>query len=79
MDESAMDHAVHGAGGAPQAVEVFKIAAMRLGARGGERLGRGVRPRQAEHLMARLEEFRNNGGADEASRSGDEDAHDDDP
>ena len=72
-----MDHAIRGGGATPQTVEVFKIAAMHLGAGGDERLGGRVRAGKAEHLMARAEELLNDGGTDETGSASDENTHDD--
>ena len=60
---------------APQAVQVFEIAPVHFGPGGGERRGGRIRSGEAEHLVARADEFLNDGGADEACRSGDENTH----
>jgi hypothetical protein len=39
MDKSGVNHAIGGGGAAAQGVKIFEIAAMDLGAGGGERLG----------------------------------------
>ena len=74
-----MDHAIRGGGAPAQAVEVLKVAAKGLGARCGKRLGARIRAGEAEHLMTRADEFLNDGGADKARSSSDEDTHRDSP
>ena len=61
---------------AAQAFQIFKRAAMHLGARGGERFRARVRAGKAEHLMARGDQFLDNGRADESRRTGNKDTHD---
>src|SRR5581483_3002217 len=63
-------------GASAQAVEILDVAAMHLGAGRGERLGRSVGANEAEHPMPGTEQFLDDRGADEAGRSGDENAHD---
>ena len=75
MDEGGVDHAVRGGGSAAQAFQVFEIAAMHLGTGGDKRLGAGIRASETEHLMARVDEFLNNGRADKSGGAGDEDTH----
>ncbi len=59
--EGTVDHAIRFRRAAAQALQVFEIAAMHLGAGGGERLGSRIRSRQSEHSMAGVDEFRNDG------------------
>src|SRR5271163_1793122 len=59
--EGAMDHAVRLGRPAAQTLQVFEIPAMDLGAGGDERLRSRIRPCQSEHLMAGVDEFRNDG------------------
>ncbi len=75
MNEGCVDHAVRHGRALAEAFEVVKIAAMHLGARGRERLGAGIRAREAQHLMARVDELRNDGRTDKAGSSGDKDTH----
>lgn len=56
-----MDHAVRLGRPAAQTLQVFEIPAMDLGAGGDERLRSRIRPRQSKHLMASVDEFRNDG------------------
>ena len=58
-----------------QAVEIFKGAAMHLGAQSFQRLGIGVGAGQAEHLMPVRDQFLGGGGADKSGRAGDENTH----
>jgi hypothetical protein len=53
----------------------MKIAAMHPGACGHKRLGAGFRAREAQHLMACVNELWNDGGTDKAGSSGNEDTH----
>lgn len=55
VKESGVDGAVAGGGSTVQTFEVFKRAAMRLGAGGGQGLGAGIRAREAEDLMTRAD------------------------
>jgi hypothetical protein len=75
MDETGVNHAVRGGGSTPQAVQILEIAAMRLSAGGDKRFGGRVRASETEHLMARVDEFLNNGGTDKTCGAGDEDTH----
>ena len=70
--EREVDHAVRGGRRVPQDVEVIEGAALHLGPGRGEGRGRGIRAGQPGDLMARAEEFGNDGGADPAGRAGDE-------
>jgi hypothetical protein len=73
--EREVDHAIRRGGRAPQPAEVVKGAAKRLGPGRGEGGGRGVRTGEPDDLMARVDELRNDGGADPAGRAGDKHAH----
>ena len=77
MDEGGVDHAVRGGGSAAQAIQVFEIAAKRLGASRGKRLCARLRAGEAEHPMARVDELPNDGGADKTRSAGDEYTHGD--
>jgi hypothetical protein len=46
-----------------------------LGTSGGKRLGGGIGPSEAEHLMARVNEFLNDGRTNETGSTGDEYTH----
>ena len=48
---------------------------MHLGTPGDERLGARIRASEPQHLMARIDEFLNNGRTDKAGRPGDENTH----
>ena len=63
------------AGAVAKAFEIVERAAMDLGAHGCEGLCSGLGADETEHLMARCDEFADDGGADKAGRAGDEDAH----
>ena len=75
VDEGGVDHAVRLGRSAAQAFQVFKIAAMHLGAGGDERLGARIRASKTEHLMARVDELLNDGRTDKACSTGDENTH----
>ena len=75
MDERGVDHAVGRGGGAAQALEVLEVAAVHGDAGALQRCGALVRAGQADDLVPGVEELLGGGGADEAGRAGDEDAH----
>ena len=54
VDEGGVNHAVRCGRSTPQAVEVFEIDPMDLGACGGERRGARIRAGEAEHLWPAL-------------------------
>src|SRR5580658_9354208 len=62
--ESTVNHPIRLSCSAAQTFRVFKTSSMHPGSRRNERLGTGVGPRQSEHLMSRLDEFRNYGRSD---------------
>src|SRR5882724_5716428 len=62
-------------GSSAQTIQVLKVTAMDLGASGGEGLGGGIRTSEADHIVARFDQFLNDGRADEARRTGNEDTH----
>jgi hypothetical protein len=59
--EGAVDHAVCFFCAAAQVVGVFKSPVMRFGAGADEGLGSCIRPRQADDLVAGIDEFRDDG------------------
>ena len=73
--EGEVEHAVRVADRLAQDVQVVERAALHLGSGGGERVGRRVRAREPDHLMARADELGKNGRADPAGRSGHENPH----
>ncbi len=75
VDEGGVNHSIRAGRAIPQAVQVFERAAKHLGSRRGKGRGTLIRTSEAEHSMARVHEFRNNGGADKARRAGDKDTH----
>ena len=75
MDEGGVNHAVGCRGARAQAVQVLERPAMHLGPGSDERVGAGLRACQTEHLMARVNQFSNNGRTDEAGGSRDKDTH----
>lgn len=76
MLEREVDDAVCRRRSRTQAVQVVEGSAVDLGSRGGHGRGRGVGTGEPEDLMARADELGDDGGADEAGRTGDEHAHD---
>ena len=74
VNEGRVDHAVRQLRALAQAFEVVNIAAMHLGSRGRKRLGAGLRAGEAQHLMARVNKFWNDGGTDKAGSSGHKDS-----
>ena len=77
--EGGMDHAIRPGCSAAQTVQILDVAAKHLGAAGGERPGARLRTRQAKHLMACSEKFLDDGRADKAGGTGDENTHHDFP
>ena len=73
--EGEVDHAVGLVGRLGQDVGVVEVAALDRGAGSVEFLGGRIRAGQAHDVVAGLEEFGDDGGADPARRSGDEDLH----
>jgi len=70
-----MDHPIRRGCSAPQTFQIFKITAMHLGAGGCKRLRARIRASKAEHLMARADEFLNDGRTDKACSTCDKDTH----
>jgi hypothetical protein len=75
MDESGVDDAIRGGGSTLQTIKIVESPPMHLGTSGGKRLGGRIRASEGEHLMARADEFLNDGRANEACSAGDEDTH----
>jgi hypothetical protein len=75
VDEAAVHDAVGLRRAAAQGVQVLEIAAMDIGAELAQRVCAGVRPRVAQHRVAVLQQFGNEGAADEAGGAGEEDSH----
>ncbi len=75
MDEGSVDHTIRVRCSTPQTVKVFERTAMCIGPRRGKGRSTRVRASKAEHLMARFNEFRNNGRADKACSTCDKDTH----
>jgi hypothetical protein len=73
--ERRVDNAIGGGRAAAQTVEVFQIAAMHLSASGEQRRSAGIGARKPKHLMARRDQFLNDGSADKPGRTGHENAH----
>jgi len=55
--------------------QIFEIASMHLGTCGHDRLRSRIRASKTEHLMARVDEVRNNNRTDKAGSTGDKNAH----
>jgi hypothetical protein len=64
--ESTVNHPIRLGCSAAQTFRVFQTSPMHLRARGDERLGTGIGPRQSKHLMTRFDELRNDGRSDKA-------------
>ena len=75
MVEGRVDDSVRPARAVAKAFQILKRAAMGLGTHGCECLHSGVGAGETEYLMARCDEFADDGGADKAGRAGNEDAH----
>ncbi len=68
-------HAIRRGRSTPQAVQVFNIPSMHLGASGDKRLGARIRAREAEHLMTSVDEFPNDGRTDKACSTSNKNTH----
>src|SRR5204863_5153907 len=77
--EGQVDDAIGRGGCPPQAVEVVQIAALHLGAGGGQCGGGAVGTGQADDLMPGREQFGDDGGTDVSGRAGDENTHEKPP
>ncbi len=75
MDESAVNHPIRLRRSTAQAVQVLKIAAMRLGARRSQPLRRFFRPRQPDHVVARVNKLRHNRRTDKTCSAGKKHTH----
>ena len=75
MVEGGVDDGIRLARAVAKAFEILERAAMDFRAHGRERARAGVGAGETEHLMARCDEFADDGGADEAGGAGNEDAH----
>ena len=76
MNEPGVDDAVSRACTAAQTLGIFQIASMHHGSSGLERRRSGVRAGQADNLVAPVQQFRNDRGADEPGGARDEYTHD---
>ena len=75
VDVGEVDDPIGRGRASAQAVEVVESAALHRAPGGGDGSRRSIRTREPDDLMARADELRNHGGADEAGRAGDEHAH----
>jgi hypothetical protein len=75
VPEGGVDDGI--AGGCPtaQAFQVFQIAAMHLRAGGCEQLGALIAARKTKHLVACVDELRNESRTDEACRARNKHTH----
>src|ERR1700686_944439 len=64
--ESTVNHPIRLDCSAAETFRAFKTAPTDLGAGGNDRSDAGFGPRQSEHLMARVDELRNDGRSDKA-------------
>src|ERR1700682_4707083 len=67
--ESTVNHPIRLGCCAAQTFRVLKTSPVHSGSSGNERLGTGVGPRQSEHPMSRVDEFRNDGRSDKTRSS----------
>jgi len=70
-----VNHAIGSGRSAAQAFQVFKSTSMHLGTSGDKRVGARFWASEAKHLMARIDEFLDDGRANEACGAGDENTH----
>ena len=75
VDEGCVNHAFAGTGAGGEALCIRQIAPMRLYPPLRQLFCGVIAARQSEHLMARVDEFLNNGRTDKACRTCDEDTH----
>jgi hypothetical protein len=75
MPEGGVDNAVRPGCSRTQAFQVIKIASLRLSAGSSKRFGTRIRTRQPEDLMACVDQFPDNGRANEACGSCNENSH----
>lgn len=75
MVEGGVDDGVRPACALAQAFQIVERATMSLCAHRREGRRSGVGAGEPEHLMARCDEFADDGGTDKAGRAGNEDAH----
>ena len=75
MEKGCVDHAVRGGCPSAQAFQVLNMTPVRLGAGVNERPGGCVRTSKPDHLMARADEFLDDGAADESRCPGDKYSH----
>ena len=75
MNEGRVDDAIRASRSTSQALGILERPSMHFGAGSGKRLGGRIRASQAEHLMARADEFLNDRSSDEACGSCDEHTH----
>jgi len=68
-------HAIRGSDSTPQAVQIFNIPPMDLGACGGQRLSARIRAREAEHLMTSVNQLSNDCRTNEACSTGNKNTH----
>jgi hypothetical protein len=64
MDEGCVYHPIRGSGATSQAVQILHISAMNFRASGRKRFGARIRARKTKHLMAGVDKFANQSGAD---------------
>ena len=76
MTEPCVNDPIRLGGARPQAVDVFKAAAVNGGASDAKRLRRRIGPRESRDLVAGVQQILNDGGADEACGASDEDLTD---
>ena len=70
MYEAGMNHALRVSRSTAQTSQVLQVAPMHFGTGGGKGFGCRIRAGQAEHLVARDDQFFYDGRADESGRSG---------
>jgi hypothetical protein len=70
-----VNHGIGRRGTAAQTLPVFELAAMYLGAAGRKGLGARIGTGKPQHLMARLDELGNEGGANKPGGTGDKNTH----
>ncbi|HEX3368192.1 MAG TPA: hypothetical protein VHS56_01330 [Candidatus Cybelea sp.] len=75
VNESGVDDGLSCTRSPAQTVEVLKRTSLDLGAGDDKRLGSIIRAGETENSMARADQFPDDGGADKAGRSRNEDTH----
>ena len=73
--EARMDHSIGGSRAISQTLQIVERTALCLSSRLRQGCGGRIRAGESAHLMARMDEFRNNRGTNESCGAGQENTH----